>query len=309
VQRQGQSFAADPSAQARPATYREAAPAKINLTLSVLGRRPDGYHAIEGLVAFAAVGDQVTLSVGPQDAVTTTGPFAAEIDGPNLLQAALRLLREHDPELRLGSVLLDKQLPVAAGLGGGSADAAALLRAVRGANPDRAGRVNWHELARRLGADVPVCLAGKPALMSGIGDRIEPLAAPGLPPAAVVLANPRLPLSTAEVYRALGAGPAPESDLPSRSLGRIADLVTLVEYMRQRSNDLERPALRLLPAIGDVKSALAGQAGCLFAGMSGSGPTCFGIFADEAGAARAAEALRRAHAGWWIVATGLDRSG
>lgn len=308
MQRQGQSFATDPSAQARPATHREAAPAKINLTLSVLGRRHDGYHEIESLVAFAGIGDVVTLSVGPEKGVASAGPFAGDIDGRNLLETALDLLREHDAELQLGTVALDKHLPVAAGLGGGSADAAALLRAVRRANPERAGRVAWREIAKSLGADVPVCLAGRPALMSGIGDRIEPLAAPGLPPAAVVLVNPRRPLATAQVFRALGAGPTPEHTLPPPPPGPFADLSALIGYMRERGNDLERPALRLLPEIGEVKAALAAAGQCLFAGMSGSGPTCFGVFADDGAAARAADVLRRTQPGWWVAATRLECS-
>ena len=170
---------------------REIARAKVNLTLSVLGRRSDGYHDIESLVTFADIGDLVTFHPGPDCRITTSGPFAPEIEGPNLLEKTLSLLRELDPGLVLGAVELEKNLPVAAGLGGGSADAAALLRAVRAANPERAGRIDWHRLAARLGADVPVCLAGVPALIRGIGDRIEPLAHK-LPPLACVLVNPRV---------------------------------------------------------------------------------------------------------------------
>src|SRR5262245_34650411 len=158
-----------------PMQFKECARAKINLTLSVLGRRPDGYHELESLVSFADVADTLTLRTGPDCRITVRGPFAADIEGPNLLERALALLRECDTGLRLGPVELEKNLPVAAGLGGGSADAAALLRAVRRANPERAEQVPWHEVAARLGADVPVCLLGKPALMRGIGDRIEPL--------------------------------------------------------------------------------------------------------------------------------------
>jgi 4-diphosphocytidyl-2-C-methyl-D-erythritol kinase len=283
---------------------REIARAKINLTLRVLGRRADGYHEIEGLVAFAAIGDRLALTPGSECRVTVSGPFASDIDGPNLLETTLALLREHDATLQLGTVLLEKNLPIAAGLGGGSADAAALLRAVRRANPERAGAVAWHALAARLGADVPVCLAGKPALISGIGDKVEPLgAARALPPLAAVLVNPRLPLPTAQVYAALAAGPAPADLHPRAPPGPFADLASLVEFMRRHGNDLERPATALLPTVADIKAALAAQPGCRIAAMSGSGPTCFGIFADDTPAARAAATLASQHPRWWIIAT------
>ena len=191
---------------------REIARAKVNLTLSVLGRRSDGYHDIESLVTFADIGDLVTFHPGPDWRITTSGPFAPEIEGSNLLERTLSLLRELDPGLVLGAVELEKNLPVAAGLGGGSADAAALLRAVRAANPARAGRIDWHRLATRLGADVPVCLAGVPALIRGIGDRVEPLAHQ-LPPLAAVLANPRVPLATAHVFGRSGGVPSPHRPL------------------------------------------------------------------------------------------------
>jgi 4-diphosphocytidyl-2-C-methyl-D-erythritol kinase len=283
---------------------REIARAKINLTLRVLGRRADGYHEIEGLVAFAAIGDRLALTPGPECRVTVSGPFASDIDGPNLLETTLALLREHDATLQLGTVLLEKNLPVAAGLGGGSADAAALLRAVQRANPERAGAVAWHALAARLGADVPVCLAGKPALISGIGDKVEPLgAAHGLPPVAAVLVNPRLPLPTAQVYAALAAEPAPAGRPPTAPPGPLSDLASLVDFMRRHGNDLEPPATALLPIISDIKAELAAQPGCRIAAMSGSGPTCFGIFADDTSAAQAAGVLAAMRPRWWVVAT------
>jgi 4-diphosphocytidyl-2-C-methyl-D-erythritol kinase len=289
---------------------RELARAKVNLTLTVLGRRPDGYHDIESLVAFARIGDGVVLHPGADCRVTTSGPFAADIEGPNLLERALGLLRGLDPGLRLGIVELDKTLPVAAGLGGGSADAAALLRAVRRANPERADGIDWHGLAARLGADVPVCLAGVPALIRGIGDRIEPLGpAHPLPPLACVLVNPRLPLSTAHVFRALAASsssPRLRGEEASAPPGPFPDLQALLAYMRARGNDLEPPAIAQLPVIADVEAALGAAPGCLFAAMSGSGPTCFGLFADDTAAASAAGALALAHPAWWIAQTRLD---
>src|SRR5262245_41798278 len=156
-------------------SVRELARAKVNLTLAVRGRRSDHYHELVSLVTFAAVHDVVTLDPGAGERLTVTGPFARFIDGENLISRTLALVREADPRLRLGSVQLVKNLPVAAGLGGGSADAAALLRAVRRANGDRAGTFPWQEVATRLGADVPMCLAGRPALVWGKGERIAPL--------------------------------------------------------------------------------------------------------------------------------------
>ena len=180
---------------------RELAPAKINLTLSVLGRRADGYHELESLVTFADVHDVVTLEPGAANSVVVAGPFAGYIGGENLLVRALTLLQDADPALRLGSVRLDKHLPVAAGIGGGSADAAALLRAIKHADPERAANVAWLDIAARLGADVPVCLGARPALMWGIGEKTEPLRR--LPQAHAVLVNPGLPLSTADVFKAI----------------------------------------------------------------------------------------------------------
>src|SRR6185295_156455 len=169
---------------------RELARAKINLTLTVRGRRPDGYHELQSLVTFAEVADEIEFHPGPDLGITCRGPFAPEIVGTNLVEATLRRLQDLGQGLRLGAVTLTKNLPVAAGLGGGSADAAAVLRAVRSANPDPADRVAWRDIAARLGADVPVCLVGQPTLMWGIGDRLEPLAQ-DLPELPAVLVNPR----------------------------------------------------------------------------------------------------------------------
>lgn len=281
----------------------ELARAKINLTLTVLGRRADGYHELESLVAFADAADQVVFQPGLEPRVVTTGPFALEISGGNLVQTALGVLHDLGAGLQLGSVALTKNLPVAAGLGGGSADAAALLRAVRTANPGLASAIAWQDIAARLGADVPVCLAGKPALMWGIGEKIDPLgrALPSLP---VVLVNPRMPLSTARVFAALQASPAPARTPPDWQRS-IAGADALLDVMRARGNDLERPAAALLPVILEMKAALAAQPQCRLAALSGSGPTCFGIFPDEAAAERAAVALQAAHPHWWIVATRL----
>jgi 4-diphosphocytidyl-2-C-methyl-D-erythritol kinase len=276
---------------------RELAHAKINLTLQVQGRRPDGYHEIESLITFADIHDVVTLHPGAGGSVTVAGPFASYIGGENLLIRAMSLLRSADAKLVLGSVRLDKHLPVAAGLGGGSADAAALLRAVRQANPDRADGVAWLDIATRLGADVPVCLGACPTLVWGIGEKT--VLVTSLPATSAVLINPRVPLVTAHVFAALGA--APLAATPRKPAApELPGLAGLVAYMRARGNDLERPAMALLPVIRDVKAALEAEPECRVAAMSGSGPTCFGIFADPAQASAAAARIAGIHPGWWV---------
>lgn len=282
----------------------EPARAKINLTLEVLGRRADGYHALESVVSFASVGDTVSLDVGGETGVVTEGAFAEAIDGPNLLERALHLSRETEPRLSLGRVTLTKSLPVAAGLGGGSADAAALLRLIARANPELAAHVDWMALAARLGADVPVCLRNAPALMWGIGERLAELPTQPSSPAAIpaVLVNPRLPLSTAAVFKSLSASAAPDPLPPPRipQLRSVADVATL---MRADGNDLEPVAERLLPAIGDIKGELSTQAGCLAVALSGSGPTCFALFDRTTDAEDAAAQIASSKPGWWVVAT------
>jgi len=277
---------------------REFAHAKVNLTLAVRGRRADGYHDLESLVTFADIHDVVTLEPGAEGNVTVSGPFASYIGGENLLIRALTLLGDIEPRLSLGSVALEKNLPVAAGLGGGSADAAALLRAVRQANPKSAADVAWLDIAALLGADVPVCMGGRPALMWGVGEKVAPV--PRLPQAHAVIVNPRVPLSTAYVFRELGAAPAAAPIQQPPTPPELYLLGDLLNYIRARGNDLERPAARLLPSVGEMKAALEAQPGCLLAAMSGSGPTCFGIFADQAQARLAADRIAAAHSGWWV---------
>lgn len=290
------------------AIFTETARAKVNLTLKVVGRRPDGYHALESLVAFAtAPADAVTLDLAAPAGVTVTGPGAAAIVGENLIVRAIDKASAAEPRLRAGAITLDKHLPVAAGVGGGSADAAATLRALQRANPDLAASVDWPGIALSLGADVPVCIASKPAFMWGIGQRIAYL--PGLPALPAVIVNPLAPVpadKTAQVFRRLGAARiADGADEHAKLPGPFADASALVAYMRSVGNDLEAPAMGVVPQIGDVKAALAASEGCLLAQLSGGGPTCFGIYASEDGAARAAAALNASHPNWWIAATVL----
>ena len=281
----------------------ETAKAKINLTLQVLGRRPDGYHELISLVAFADVGDTITLEPGAPFGIETDGAFAGAIDGENLIAKACRLLREAAPDARLGLIRLTKNLPVAAGLGGGSADAAALLRAILRTEPALQAIVDFRKFAARLGADVTVCLEQRPALMWSIGERVVPIAP--LPPCWDVLANPGVPLSTAAVFRTLGAPalhtPAKPPALPDPYLS----LEALVTAMRCRGNDLQATSIGLCPPIAGVLAILRATPGCLHAAQSGSGPTCFGLFATRAEARSAAARLTASNPDWWLAAASL----
>ena len=265
--------------------------AKVNLALHVVGRRADGYHLLDSLVAFADFGDVVTVEPAPSLSLSITGPMAAGLSaGPdNLVLKAAQMLGSP-----LGAAItLEKRLPIASGIGGGSADAAATMQALGAlwgcALPD-AGQV----LA--LGADVPVCLAGQSCRMAGIGDQISPIA---LPPAHLVLVNPGVGLSTAAVFGALLRRDNP----PLPPAAPMPDAVALAAYLCHCRNDLEAPALSIVPQIGAVLAALQGQKGCLLARMSGSGATCFGLFASASAAVAAATALRAQSAAWWVQAT------
>ncbi len=281
----------------------ERARAKVNLTLKVLGKRPDGYHEIESIVAFADAADVVTFDRSLPIGVSLGGPFGPSIAGENLVLVTLDLLSEAEPALQLGHVHLEKLLPVAAGVGGGSADAAAVLRAVRTANPDQSERVDWLGLAARLGADVPVCFLNSAAMMRGIGERLEPIA--GLPPLSVVLVNPQAPVpadKTARVFRTLGAKLV-EPSLSKQHHNPFDSRASLLALMTAAGNDLVRPALEVVPEIGIVMNALS-RCNCVeYVAISGGGPTCFAVFPDNAGANAAAAQLLANHPNWWIVAT------
>lgn len=286
--------------------FTEAANAKINLSLEVRGKRADGYHEIESLVMFADVGDSVILDTSGPRGLKVTGPFAPSIEGENLAEVALERLVTAVPALRLGTVLLEKRLPVAAGMGGGSADAAAVLRAIRRANPEHEKSVEWLGIAKGLGADVPVCLVNRSALMYGIGDKVEPLQA--LPRIAAVLVNPCVPVpadKTAQVFRALAAAPAVTSQGAPARPGPFRDSRSLLSYLSSRRNALEAAATSVVPAITEVRGALAATEGCRLARLSGAGPTCFGLYDAGIEALRAARALARAHPGWWVRAAWL----
>lgn len=284
---------------------REAARAKLNLTLEVKGRRADGFHEIESLAAFAGVGDVVELELQDRLELVTEGPFADALGGDNLIMRAAEAARAVNPGLRLGRFRLIKELPVAAGLGGGSADAAAALRLIARANGGAPSQSELAELALKLGSDVSVCLTSRPALISGRGEKVELVH--GVPSCGVLLANPGLPLATAAVYAALNAAPLRKSPGGAPTAPDFGgSFESLVAYLAPRGNDLEAAAARLAPVIREVLASLTGLHGARIARMSGSGPTCFALFATEAEAERGAETLAASHPLWWIAASALQ---
>jgi len=288
--------------QAEADTVRRTAWAKINLTLHVTGRRDDGYHELDSLIVFAGIGDGLEIAPGPEVALEIAGPFAPVLraaDSENLVVVAARALAARYGIEAGAHLRLDKQLPVAAGLGGGSADAAAALHGLVdfwGLDPPVA---ELHALAATLGADVPVCLFGRPSFVAGIGERIAPALA--LPPAWFVLVNPGVPLSTAAVFAARQGG----FSAPARWREPISELRAWVARLAACRNDLEAPALELAPDIREVLATLRDTAGCMLARMSGSGATCFGLYALEAAAQAAARRIAATRPGWWVRAAPL----
>ena len=281
----------------------DTAPAKVNLTLRVIGRRADGYHDIESLVTFAEFGDRLTLTPGGELAVTVVGPGTGQTgaDAENLVLKAARALAAHVADLRQGAFRLEKNIPVAAGLGGGSADAAAALRLLARANKLAVDDPRLHEAARATGADVPVCLDPRPRLMRGIGDILSaPLSLPRL---HGLLVNPGIALATKLVFS--GWKPTRREPAVSMAMKEMPDVQRLLDWLAREANDLERPAMALAPAIGDVLTALRENAGCRVARMSGSGATCFALFLSAAEAAAAARQLRAQFPQWWICETQL----
>ncbi len=276
----------------------EAAPAKINLYLHVLGRRPDGYHELDSLAVFVGAADRLLAEPAEELTLTIAGPFRAALatEPDNLILRGARLLADA-ARLRAGArILLDKRLPVASGIGGGSADAAAALRLLTRLWAVPRG-LDLLPLAARLGADVPVCLAGRAARMCGAGERLTP--APAIPECGIVLVNPGVPVATAAVFRARRQPFSVAATLPSQ----WADAQAMAASLAGCSNDLEPAAIGLCPLVGEVLVALREAPGCMLARMSGSGATCFGLFADRGAARRAAIELQRP--GWWCWCGGL----
>ncbi|AOO80956.1 4-(cytidine 5'-diphospho)-2-C-methyl-D-erythritol kinase [Bosea vaviloviae] len=324
--------------------------AKVNLSLKVLGRRADGYHELESLVAFAGVGDELTLEPGLELGLSIGGPLGGglEADERNLVLRAARALADEAGPLRWGRFHLVKRLPVASGIGGGSADAAGALRLLARLNGIARGEPALLRAAARVGADVPVCLDSRARVMAGIGERLgEPL---HLPPLFAVLVNPGVPVETAAVFRALGLQPAlpavhegqakpslraqrsnPEAAALDAPLDCFAEPVLglaegktrvlamtrssvgaapgpttgLIAALAESGNDLEAPARRVAPVLGEVLAVLAALPGCRLARMSGSGATCFALFDDCRASAAAAKALQKSRPGWWVKPTVL----
>jgi 4-diphosphocytidyl-2-C-methyl-D-erythritol kinase len=281
--------------------------AKVNLTLRVVGRRVDGYHDIESMVAFADCADRLTLTPGPDLTLATTGPLAQHCGeaADNLVLKAAYLLGERVPDLKVGSFTLQKVLPVAAGIGGGSADAAAALRLLARLNGLAPDDERLLEVALLTGADVPVCLASHACDMTGVGETLLPLSLPKMP---CVLVNPRVPVATRDVFEKLGLR---NGELLVGATDVIqatawpedgASLEDWVEVLAAGCNDLEAPATKIQPVIGEVLTALSATDGAWLARMSGSGATCFAIFENTAEAQRASQKIQLGHPQWWVHA-------
>ncbi|MBV8239544.1 MAG: 4-(cytidine 5'-diphospho)-2-C-methyl-D-erythritol kinase [Hyphomicrobiales bacterium] len=272
------------------------APAKVNLYLHITGRREDGYHLLDSLVVFAGTGDNLRFAPAEGLTLALEGPGAwlLKQDEDNLVLRAARLLAEALGRPAQAAITLEKNLPVASGIGGGSADAAATLRGLLSLWEAELDEAKLKEIGLKLGADLPVCLVGRPTQMSGIGEILTPSIE--LPPAWLVLVNPRLALSTPAVFKARTGDFTPAAPLT----GPIPDAQSLAEALHDRRNDLAHAAVLLEPVVAEMLAAIAETEGCLLSRMSGSGATCFGLYADEETADNAADELREVHSGWWI---------
>jgi len=277
----------------------EAAPAKINLFLHVGDKRADGFHPVQSLAVFTALGDVLAMEAADTLSLAIDGPFAGGLagEGDNLVLRAARALAGAGARLTL-----TKNLPVASGIGGGSADAAAALRGLSKLWNSDSGRLQ--EIAASLGSDIPVCVDSVAAFMEGRGEILRP--ALSMPQVPMLLVNPGVPVPTREVFAALETRSGVGMTLPH---GRFQDTADLLRFLESTRNDLEAPALKLQPVIGEVLAAITALPGALLSRMSGSGATCFGIFADQDCCERAAQTLKAAVPGWWVAPTFVPESG
>ncbi|MBN9545083.1 MAG: 4-(cytidine 5'-diphospho)-2-C-methyl-D-erythritol kinase [Alphaproteobacteria bacterium] len=279
--------------------------AKINLFLHVGARRDDGFHPLQSLAIFTAFGDRLAVEEAETLSLGIEGPFAAALgDGDNLVLKAARALAARAGRGAGAKITLTKNLPVASGVGGGSADAAAALRmlaALWRLQPD--GNM-LREIAMELGSDIPVCVESAPAFMEGRGEILTPISA--LPRLPILLVNPGVAVPTKDVFANLKERRGVEMTLPS---GRFNDLADILRFLESTGNDLEAPALALQPVIGEVLSSLNAVPGALFTRMSGSGATCFALMPDDGGCARAAAALKDKHPDWWVQPTFVPQMG
>jgi len=278
------------------------APAKVNLYLHLIGRRPDGYHLLDSLVAFPDIGDKITAEPATALSLEIGGPEATglvNLGSENLVLRAARLLGDHTGTARGAALYLEKNLPTASGIGGGSSDAAAALRVLAALWHLSIGEEGLRRLGARLGADVPACLYGQAVWVGGVGERIEP--ARDLTDAGILLVNPRKELPTAAVFAARKG--------PFGAAGRFAltpqDAIKLAAALERRRNDMTVAAIELVPEIAAVLTRLGGLPGALIARMSGSGATCFALFSDRNAAEEAGGALAAAEPGWWCATGGL----
>ena len=282
----------------------ELARAKVNLALHITGQQPDGYHLLDSLVVFPQIGDRLAIEAAGELDLQVEGPFARDLTGPveeNLILKAVRSFAEKAgidvPQVRL---TLTKRLPVASGIGGGSSDAATTLRLLEDFTGTYLAEEELHALALTLGADVPVCLFPEPQIMRGIGGDLS--AGPDLPPCGIVLVNPRVGVSTPEVFKSMEQRDNAPMDLMPE---KFETLASLVAYLASCRNDLQDPAKGLCPEIGQVLSKLEADTRIDLARMSGSGATCFGLC--ELNAAMDVErALRSSHPDWWIASGPLS---
>jgi len=275
------------------------APAKLNLYLHVIGKRPDGYHELDSLVVFADIGDRIAVEPAPDLALRITGPFAADLAGDpadNLVWRAALLLAARLGRPPAVAITLTKNLPVASGIGGGSSDAATTLKSLLSIWNTKINDEDLAALAAPLGADVSVCLAARASWLGGIGERVEN--APALPETHLLLVNPGLAVPTPSVFKARRGA----FSQPARFGEPPADAAALAALLAGRRNDLTAAAIGLAPVISQVLERLAAVDGALIARMSGSGATCFALFATAAGAAAAAARLRAEAPGWWVAA-------
>ena len=275
------------------------APAKINLYLHVLGGRQDGYHDLDSLVAFATLHDVITVAPADEWSLAIDGPFneilsSSVSDRNNLVMRAAIMLAEHLGHSDGAAMRLHKMIPIEAGLGGGSADGAAVLLALSRLWHAEVPMPMLSDMARRLGADLPVCLHSRTAFMAGVGEQIQ--IAPEVPPLGIVLVNPQVAVPTADVFRHWQKSGEP----PPRPSYQPADPVSLINALRDCRNDLTAPALAIAPVIGEALAAIEATTGPLLARMSGSGATCFGLFADPVAAQSAAEQIALAQPEWWV---------
>jgi 4-diphosphocytidyl-2-C-methyl-D-erythritol kinase len=276
------------------------APAKLNLYLHVAGRRADGYHLLDSLVAFSDVGDRLSVAPAPRLSLEITGPFARELAQDdlqkNLVWRAAEALASKLGRAPDVALTLEKNLPVASGIGGGSSDAAAALKALAAHWQSTIDEQALCAIAATLGADVPVCVVARASFFGGIGDEIAP--SPQLPPAPLLLVNPGIALPTASVFRARQGAFSPAARFGTAP----ASVAELAALLKERHNDLTDAAIGIVPAIGDVLARLAAQPGSLLARMSGSGATCFALLETTAAAEAAAASLKLEQPGWWIAA-------